>query len=100
MKDRFREQRVDGDSSTSVEDFVTDALSLSPARRLRTTCLVAALSLTGILSTSALADDGSGSVLSQTGSNDRSQTGSNGRSQTGSNDRSQTGSNGRSQTGS
>ena len=79
------------------------AQSMSQTRCLRTACLVAGLSLAGLLSASALADEGSGSVLGQTGSNGRAinvadvlgQTGSNGRGQTGSNGRGQTGSNGR-----
>ena len=108
MKGRRLNQKVGRDASTSLEESVPYAQFPSQARCLRAACLVAALSLTGLLAASALADEGSGSVLSQTGSNGRSQTGSNGRSQTGSNGRaitvadvlSQTGSNGRSQTGS
>jgi hypothetical protein len=91
------------DSSRFLEEIVSHAVSHCPRRFLRAGSLIATLSLAGVLSAAALADDGSGALLGQSGSNGRGQSGSNGRAitiadvlgQSGSNGRGQSGSNGR-----
>jgi hypothetical protein len=103
MKRRLSEHTAGSDSSSLLEKIVSNAVSRSRTRFQRFGAPFATLSLACVLSASALADDGSGSLLGQSGSNGRGQSGSNGRGQSGSNGRAitvadvlgQSGSNGR-----